>query len=368
MKVCIRADASLQIGTGHVMRCLTLAEALKEKSAQVEFICREGEGNLIDLIQGKGFKVHTLSTIENDSEVLKATSRTSENTLNHAHWLGATPQQDADECKIILKKISPDWLIVDHYAIDEAWQMELQETYKKLMVIDDLADRKHQGDLLLDQTYGRQPQDYQKLVLDNCQMLLGSRYALLRPEFAQWREYSLKRRENPEFKKLLITMGGVDQNNVTGKILGELRNCDLPLDLEVTVIMGSTAPHLEVVQQQAKILPYKIDVKSGVSNMAEIMANADFAIGASGATTWERCTLGLPSAIIVLAENQKDIANILTKENTVIILDYKCLKIEMENVKLISKQDLFNMSIKASSMLDGLGTQRVVNDMYEVIV
>jgi UDP-2,4-diacetamido-2,4,6-trideoxy-beta-L-altropyranose hydrolase len=368
MKVVIRVDASLQIGTGHVMRCLTLADALKGKSEQVEFICREHEGNLIDFIQGKGFKVHALSRTENDIEMSRSSTLDAENVLDHAHWLGATPQQDADACKVILKKISPDWLVVDHYAIDETWQMELQGTYQKLMVIDDLADRRHQCDLLLDQTFGRQPQDYQKLVPENCQMLLGSQCALLRPEFAQWREYSLKRRENPEFKKLLITMGGVDQNNVTGQVLEELRNCDLPLDLEITVVMGGTSPHLEVVQQQAKTLPYKIEVKSNVSNMAEIMANADFAIGASGATTWERCALGLPSAIIVLAENQKDIANMLTKENTVIVLDYKCLRIGMENIKLMSRQDLLNMSIKAVSMVDGLGAQRVVNIMYETIV
>ncbi|PCI21436.1 MAG: UDP-2,4-diacetamido-2,4,6-trideoxy-beta-L-altropyranose hydrolase [Piscirickettsiaceae bacterium] len=368
MKFVIRADASLQIGTGHVMRCLTLAEALKEKGAQVEFICREHERNLIDFIQGKGFKVHRLSVIENDLEISKITGLKSKNILSHAHWLGATQQQDADVCKVILKKIGPDWLIVDHYAIDETWQMELQGTYKKLMVIDDLADRQHLCDLLLDQTFCRRTQGYKELVPDNCQMLLGSQYALLRSEFAQWREYSLKRRENPEFNKLLISMGGVDQDNVTGKVLEELKNGDLPSDLEITVVMGSTAPHLKAVQQQAKILPYKTEVKSNVSNMAEIMSNADFAIGASGATTWERCRLGLPSAIIVLAENQKDIANILAQKNIAIVLDNKSLKIGIKKIKIMSKQDLFNMSTKAAKMVDGLGAQRVINVIYEDIV
>jgi len=359
MKVVIRADASLQIGTGHVMRCLTLAEALKEKGAQAEFICREHEGNLIDFIQGKGFKVHTLSVIENDSEAIKATSRTSENSLNHAHWLGATQQQDADECKAILKKINPDWLIVDHYAIDETWQMELQGAYKKLMVIDDLADRRHQCDLLLDQTYGRQPQDYQKLVPDNCQMLLGSHYALLRPEFAQWREYSLKRRENPEFKKLLITMGGVDQNNVTGQVLDELGDCDLPLDMEITVIMGGTAPHLESVQQQAKILPYKIEVKSGVSNMAEIMANADFAIGASGATTWERCCLGLPSIQILLAYNQKVIAEEIKMAGAALSLNVEHLDQMCEQLNNLQNR-IRELSINSAKVANGKGVIEVL--------
>jgi len=368
MKVVIRVDASLQIGTGHVMRCLTLAEALKGKSVQVEFICREHEGNLIDFIQGKGFKVHVLSMTVNDIEMPRTSTLEAENVLDHAHWLGATQQQDADECKVILKKISPDWLVIDHYAIDETWQMALQEAYQQLMVIDDLADRRHQCDVLLDQTFGRQPQDYQKLVPDNCQMLLGSQYALLRSEFSLWREYSLKRRENPEFKKLLITMGGVDQNNDTGQILEELRNGALPADIEITVVMGETSPHLDEVQQQAKTLPYKIEVKSNVSNMAEIMANADFAIGASGATTWERCALGLPSAVMVLADNQKDIANILMHENAVIILDYQSLSRGIENVKFLSKENLLEMSIKALKMVDSRGAQRVVDIMCETIL
>jgi len=362
MKVVIRADASLQIGTGHVMRCLTLAEALKEKGARVKFICREHEGNLIDFIQGKDFKVHTLSMIENDSEVLRATSPTSEDILNHAHWLGATQQQDADECRAILKKISPDWLIVDHYAIDETWQMELQGAYKKLMVIDDLADRRHQCNLLLDQTYGRQLQDYQKLVPDSCQMLLGSHYALLRPEFAQWREYSLKRRENPEFKKLLITMGGVDQNNVTGQVLGKLGDCDLPLDMEITIIMGGTAPHLESVQQQAKTLPYKIEVKSGVSNMAEIMANADFAIGASGATTWERCCLGLPSIQILLAYNQKVIAEKIKMAGAALSLGVEHLEQMYEQINNLNNRTS-ELSINSAKVANGNGVIEVLRHL-----
>jgi UDP-2,4-diacetamido-2,4,6-trideoxy-beta-L-altropyranose hydrolase len=362
MKVVIRADASLQIGTGHVMRCLTLAEALKEKGSKVEFICREHEGNLIDLIQGKGFKVNTLSMTENDIEMSNSSTLDAENVLDHAHWLGATLQEDADVCKVILKKISPDWLVVDHYAIDETWQMELQGTYQKLMVIDDLAERRHQCDLLLDQTFGLQPQDYQKLVPENCQMLLGSQYALLRPEFAQWREYSLKRRENPEFKKLLITMGGVDQNNVTGKVLDELRSCDLPLDLEITVVMGGTSPHLEVVQQQAKTLPYKIEVKSNVSNMAEIMANADFAIGAAGATTWERCCLGLPSIQILLAYNQKTIAEKIKMAGAALSLDVEHLVQMCEQLNNLNNR-IREFSMNSAKIANGMGVIEVLRHL-----
>ena len=360
MKVVIRADASLQIGTGHVMRCLTLAEALKEKSTQVEFICREHESNLIDFIQDKGFKAHALSMIENDSEVLKTADRTSENILNHAHWLGATQQQDAYECKAILKKISPDWLIVDHYAIDEMWQIELQGTYKKLMVIDDLGDRRQLCDLLVDQNYGSTLDKYQSLVPRHCEILVGSNYALLRPEFALWRESSLNRRLKPNLKNILISLGGVDPDNYTEHVLEALKQSILPKDVLVTVIMGSTAPHLQSVQQQAQTVPYKTEIKVNVSNMAELMANADLAIGAAGATTWERCCLGLPSIQIVIAENQKAIAEFLAEKNAIKLI----VQLPEISGQLASSQDwMKDVSQMASLICDGLGVTKVIKAM-----
>lgn len=199
----IRVDASIQIGTGHVMRCLTLAEALRDKNIQVEFICRKHEGNLISLIHDKGFMVHALPVMfDTDKHNQKKDQQ-----LQHTDWLGATQWHDAQACKNIVSKTRPDWLIVDHYAIDKNWEAELQHSCHKIMVIDDLADRQHLCDLLLDQTYGCIPSDYRVLVPENCELLLGSHFALLRPDFAQWREYSLRRREKPVFKKLLITMG-----------------------------------------------------------------------------------------------------------------------------------------------------------------
>ncbi len=247
MKVAIRADASLQIGTGHVMRCLTLAEVLRQQGDEVEFICRAHEGNLLERIQQQGFKTHELCpAIEG-----QANGTCKKETLYGEVWLGSTQEQDAEQCKPILETMKPEWLIVDHYAIDQTWQILLKGSYKKLMVIDDLADRKHQCDILLDQTYGRKQGDYIALVPKDCQMLLGSQYALLRPEFAQWREYSLKRRANPELKKLLITMGGVDLDNVTSEVLDILKNCNLPKEIEIIVVMGGI--HLTLILCKNKL-------------------------------------------------------------------------------------------------------------------
>ena len=320
MKVAFRVDASLNMGTGHVMRCLTLAQVLKENGANVEFICRKHEGNLIDKICSNGFNVHKLEVLE---EV--------DDKLIHSHWLGSTQQQDADDCINILKAKKTSWLIVDHYALDSQWQKRLKPYYEKLMVIDDLADRKHQCDILLDQTFARQQEDYLILTPKNCQLLLGSQYALLRPEFSEWREFSLERRSKPEFKQLFINMGGVDVNNVTENILDRLELCNLSNDMSITVVMGGSAPYLESVKSKSITLPYKTEVKVDVGNMAELMANADIAIGASGATTWERCCLGLPTIQLITAYNQEFIASKLNKINAIKLVEIDDVVENLEN-------------------------------------
>jgi UDP-2,4-diacetamido-2,4,6-trideoxy-beta-L-altropyranose hydrolase len=347
MKVIFRVDASLQMGTGHVMRCLTLAQVLKENGADAEFICRKHKGNLIDKIRLSGFNVHELEVFE-ETEV--------DNKLAHSHWLGATQQQDADDCIEILKAEKPNWIIVDHYALDEQWQKRLKPYYEKLMVIDDLADRKHQCDILLDQTFGRQQEDYSAFTPKDCQLLLGSQYALLRPEFAKWRPYSLKRRGKPAFKQLLINMGGVDVDNVTENVLDELKICNLPNDINITVIMGGSAPHLESVKSKANALPYKTKIKVDVDNMAELMANADMAIGAGGSTTWERCCLGLPTIQIVVADNQIDIAKNLDSINVIQLHDSKYqLSKGIDNILF----SINKMSLASSSIVDSGGASRV---------
>jgi len=373
MQVVIRADASLQMGTGHIMRCLTLAQALQEKGDQVDFICREHLGHLTEFIEIKGFKVHRLPLHvqgvvceQNDEPLINGASiqepcikstRTGSlptKTLYHSSWLGSTQYQDAQDCMGILKVLNPDWLIMDHYALDEIWQAMLEDYYKQLMVIDDLADRKHKCNILLDQTFGRKLEAYQVLVPDNCQMLLGSQYALLRPEFPQWREFSLKRREHPEFKKLLITMGGVDTENATGQVLRALTKCNLPKDLEIVVILGSATPHLEVVNEQVKTFPFKVQVKVNVSNMAEIMATSDLAIGAAGSTTWERCCLGLPSILLVLAENQRIIGELINDAGAALCIGRDQLPHMDKKISHITNQ-LENFILNASLVTDGTG-------------
>lgn len=366
MKIAFRADASLQIGTGHVMRCLTLADALAARGADCQFICRAHEGNLIEFILGKGYVAHALP-IAHEANTGSTAPGPAASTPDptHAPWLGATQAQDAQACAPILAAQRPDWLIVDHYALDARWERALAPHYRKLMVIDDLADRPHACDLLLDQTFGGDAADYRPFVPAACRLLCGSQYALLRPEFAALRPYSLQRRTRPALRELLITMGGVDKDNATGQVLEALRTCPLRAYCRITVVMGAAAPWLGEVRTQAQDMPWPTRVLVGVSDMAQLMADSDLAIGAAGATSWERCCLGLPTAMMVLAANQRHAARLLEQANAVRMLDLaanlqKGLA-EFINEIFTSETLLAQLRDSASKVTDGKGCEHVAD-------
>ena len=341
-KILFRADASLEIGTGHVMRCLTLAKALQ--GAACSFACRAHEGNLIDYIRAQGFAVQVLPLVS-------------------PSWLGASWQEDAAQTA----KAGPhDWLTVDHYALDANWETAMRPHATRIMAIDDLADRPHDCDLLLDQNLGRNAEDYAGRVPADCPLLLGPSYALLRPEFTMWREKSLVRREGG-LKTLLITMGGVDQHNVTGDILAALKGSALPGGAEIKVVMGPHAPWLAEVKAAAAVMPWPSEVLVGVSNMAELMAGSDLAIGAAGSTSWERCCLGLPTLALVLADNQREAAGFLEEAKAIILLG----DARNENwqarlpvvLAALSPENLAALSRNARAIVDGKGVEKCVKAM-----
>lgn len=367
MKIVFRADASLQIGTGHIMRCLTLADALREQGAECYFICRAHPGNLIEHIRSKGHKVHALPV---EANLLATNKLPTGSQLTHSHWLGAAQEHDAVDCIALMGDLHPDWLIVDHYALDVRWETALQPYYRKLMVIDDLADRAHACDLLLDQTFGRNPDDYKSWIPIGCTLLCGSNYALLRPEFAALRQYSLDRRKNPQLENLLIAMGGVDKDNATCQVLEALRHCALPMSCRITVIMGASAPWLSEVRQLSAQLPWATEVRVNVSDMAQLMANSDLAIGAAGSTSWERCCLGLPTVMAVLADNQKTAAALLEHAQAVLMVSIGAnLTTELQRAmeKIIREKDfLKNTGEHASHISDGTGSQSVASIIEEL--
>lgn len=361
LAVAFRTDASLDIGTGHVMRCLTLADALAVHGAVCRFICREHPGHLIEHIRSKGYRVDALPV--GASLLVRNGEMPPIDSPPHAHWLRCQWETDAVETRAILTEEEQDWLVLDHYALDARWEKALHGCYRKLMVIDDLADRLHACDILLDQNLGRNPCDYETLVPTLCQRLIGPQYALLRPEFAALRAYSLQRRQTPILKRLLITMGGIDHPNATGKVIEALKSCPLPADCKIIVVMGSRAPWLEQVHVLAATMPWPTEVRVNVNNMAQLMADSDLAIGAAGSTSWERCCLGLPTLLVVLAENQRNAAHFLEKQQAVTILkldgDLRN-QIQKETALLLSHPDIMKDMIKyAAEITDGQGCIRV---------
>lgn len=355
MRIAFRTDASVQIGTGHVMRCLTLADALRERGADCTFICRPHTGHLLDLIALRGHKALALPASTADA------TQASDGPA-HVAWLGTDWTTDAQDTRQALGNEVVDWLVVDHYALDAHWEQALRTNYQRLMVIDDLADRLHDCDLLLDQNLGRTAEDYGGLLPSDTTTLIGPRYALLRPEFAQLRAESLARRANPQLKHLLITMGGVDKDNATGRVLDALNACPLPPGLHITVVMGPHAPWLQQVQTQAAQMSRPTQVLVGVNDMARLMAGSDLAIGAAGGTAWECCCLGLPTLVLVLADNQQAGAAALQKAGAAIATQSATeIRHVMQNRLLSGDAALLQqLSQSAARVTDGNGVSQII--------
>ena len=353
----LRADASIEIGSGHIMRCLALAEALVAMGEQCQFICRELPGHLIETIESRGIVVNRLPSPSPKADKGAKSQK-------YESWLGVPWQQDVQECKTLLQKLQPDRVIIDHYALDKKWQQAVLPAHTKLMVIDDLADRSHHCDILLDQNLGRKIQDYGQLVPSDCTMLIGPEFALLRPEFSEQRSCSLSRRMHGKMQNILISMGGVDKDNATGKILNVLAQPGLASHINITIILGAKAPWINEVTNLVNQIPGQIELLTDVTNMAEQMAKADLAIGAAGGTSWERCCLGLPTLLLVIAENQIESTKALVNQNAAVFLG--TLSKDDWSTELISAltlmqnpNQLSKFSQAAAIVCDGMGCKKV---------
>lgn len=340
-RICFRADASTTIGQGHVMRCLALAHTLRDAGWHCTFLCQERTGHPIDLLRMQGFSVAALPATDDWHDDAQAT-------------LAALDQQPID------------WLVVDHYGLDERWERQLRHRVKHLLVIDDLANRKHDCDLLLDQNAGRQASDYQSLVPPDCSVLLGPEFALLREEFRQQRINNPARTNDRNIGHLLISMGGADAGNVTGKVLQVLAEQPPATLKTVTVVLGSACPWINDIRAFAGEFPRPIRLIINAQNMAALMAEADLAIGAGGISAWERCCLGLPSLIIAIAENQLPGALALQALGAAQFLgdaDTFAPALKRIFTKGLSAEHLHALSVNAYRMVDGNGRLRVLQAM-----
>lgn len=358
MQVAIRTDASLEIGTGHVMRCLTLADALRERGAVCRFVCRDLPGNLIADIRRRGYQ-----TVVLPSPTVSYTPPVT--APAHAAWLCVPEALDAEQTLAALG-VGVDWLVLDHYAVDAGWESVLRPAYRRLLVIDDLAERPRLADLLLDQNLGRRAADYDALLPASCQRLIGPAHALLRPEFAAHRAASLVRRQAGTLSQLLVSMGGIDKDNATGAVLAALLPSLLPSDCRIIVVMGQHAPWREAVAAQVADLPWLAEMRVSVANMATLIAESDLAIGAAGTSAWERCCLGLPTLTAVLAANQLSGATALQSAGCVELLSDAANGFENLPEKLavlLAPGRLAAMQAACAALTDGLGASRLAVEM-----
>lgn len=348
----VRTDASLQIGSGHVMRCLCLAQALADRGVEVHFACRELAGNLNDVVTARGFPLHVLPP--------PGGAYTPPAEPPHARWLEVDPEQDMEECRALLETLGGvDILIVDHFALEAAWERALRPRAGRLLVLDDLADRRHDADIILNAGLGADTQDpYRGLLPPGCARLLGPRYALLRPEFAAART-QLRQRDG-RLRRLFVFMGGVDAGGYTLRVLDAL---DLLREHAPTtdVLAGAGNPAADLIAMRCGERNY-LNFHRNVTNLASLMAEADLAVGAAGATSWERACMGLPGVVLTVADNQRPLGAMLAAAGAAIVLDGEAATPQRiaAGIESLTPAQLRDMGAHCLELVDGRGVERLL--------
>lgn len=371
-----RLDCSSITGSGHLMRCLTLADAVARRGGCCVFAVCNLPKAFIPRVKRFGHRLIFLRP--NKSEYSESSTR-----LAHAGWLSMSPEDDAAEVLQVVSKegllsSAPgcskrlfDAVIVDHYALDCRWETPIRQIARCVIAIDDLADRVHDCDLLLDQNPGRDLGSYSELIPEGALCLAGPRFALLRSEFFNLRAESIECRKSAVQLHGLVSLGGVDVANLTGACLSALTTCSLPLGSRLTVILGAQCPHVEAIRAQAAAFPWPVEVVVDSNQMAKHMAAADWAVGAAGISALERCCMGLPSLTLIVADNQISGARVLERSETAVVLPYPILAHELSDVFRDGMRRLFEhaslLSERSASLCDGLGTERVVKEIEKLV-
>lgn len=339
-RLLFRVDASTRMGTGHVMRCLALAQAWQDEGKQAIFAMATEVPALEYRLRSENIEIEHFSVRLGSVEDATATIR-------------------------LAQQIETKWVVLDGYHFDAEYQRILKNSELKLLYIDDCRYAKHYyADIILNQNICAD----ESLYLNRepyTQLLLGTCYALLRREFLQWRGWQ---RETPSVaRNVLVTLGGSDPDNVTLKVIQALQQVDVE-KLEVIVVVGGSNPHNEPLQAAIRESPFPISLKRNITNMPELMAWADVAISAGGSTNWELAFMGLPSILLIIADNQREIVEKLSQISAVLSLgwhkDVNFQKIEREIFNLLSKTALrVEMTQLVRELVDGRGCLRVLSKL-----
>lgn len=354
MNVAFRVDASNEIGTGHFIRCLALADALALRNNRIRFISRHLPPHFRAMLAANG---HAFVALDSPAQAADADGPP------HALWLGTSQERDAADSVAALSDHSWDWLVIDHYALDARWEARVRHSAKRIFAIDDLADRRHDCDVLLDQNpYIDRDARYDGKLPPHCIRLLGLQFALMRDAFRQAHE-QVRERSGP-VRCMLIFFGGVDADNYTAVAIDALTDLHAP-DLQVDVVIGVQHPARAQIEAACTSRGYRCHVQT--PDIAHLMAQADLAVGAGGTATWERCCLGLPTLTLCIAANQRKLIDDAARANLICAPtmsgDLKAsmrhdLQILIDNPRLrtlISRQGL--------NAVDGHGVSRIVRIM-----
>jgi len=354
MKIVFRVDSSIRMGGGHLMRCLSLAEILVENGIQISFICREHPGNLIAYLRSKLMLVAVLPYTQPNIKLFGN---------EYGSNLGVTQVDDALQTIEALNGEIPDYIIIDHYDLDIAWEKKMRPYTKRLMVIDDLANRHHDCDILLDQNYSFDDLDrYRGLVPSLCKVLLGQNYALLRKEFLLLQNN--QKNKKIQLNQILVFFTVGDDQGETLKAMHGIALFDSSINVDVVV--GSENPDNNSISEMCANLGWGYHCQ--VDYMPKLISEADLVIGAGGSSNWERCALGVPALVVILAENQAAVAQGLDRAGVVVNLGWN-IKIEpkdyAEALNFMTTDLLRSMSKKAFQLVDARGAERVAKVLID---
>jgi len=344
-RILFLADAGPEVGGGHVMRCLTLARALTERGAECAFVESRAAA---PILRRFGWPAQTLLAMA-DARDLDA--------------LIASAEDFAERLQV-------DAIVVDHYGVDLRQEERLRTGGRRFAVIDDLADRHHACDLLVDPGYGRRREHYGALIAGECATMVGPSNALVRPEFAAARQRAMGRRaKHGPVRRALIALGLTDVGGVTGRVVKALS--DQLGDVRLDIVLGSDAPSLPALREAA-LTDRRLHLWVDTAEMASLMADADIAIGAGGSSVWERATVGLPSATVILAENQREMIDLMAGAGFTFAIDATQPEFE-ERLRecwgvLVGDQTLrWSLAERTAELCDGQGAERVAERIMGLV-
>jgi UDP-2,4-diacetamido-2,4,6-trideoxy-beta-L-altropyranose hydrolase len=338
----IRADASAKIGTGHVMRCLALAQAWQDAGGKASFLMADSTPALDAKLPGENCEIVRLSVVPGSQEDAVLTD------------------EYACRCRA-------DWLVTDGYSFDASFQECVQRSDRKLMCIDDIGEcNRYVADIVLNQNLTASEYVYRHC-LPSTQLLLGPSFCLLRREFKPWRKW--RREISVRGHTVLVTLGGSTPADVGVRVMESLGRAKIQ-DVRVIFVVGGSSPDVPALENCAVRFGQQISIRRDVSNMADLMAQADIAISAAGSTCWELCLLGLPSILLDVADNQVAIALELSNRGCALYAGSGIrvapdeLASSVESL-LASQQKRQSISLRARQLVDGLGAERVISAMCD---